>query len=60
MSRFYFLALDQRQAEMSEYLTLFSQLLEAVVVRDLARIRDVLTRYAERSCQSVLSALEAS
>lgn len=59
MSRFYFLALDQRQAEMSEYLTLFSQLLEAVVVRDLPRIRDVLTLYAERSCQSVLAALEA-
>lgn len=60
MSRFYYLALEQRQAEMSEYLTLFGQLLEAVVARDLARIRAVLTRYAERSCQSILSALAAS
>ncbi|WP_110946746.1 GntR family transcriptional regulator [Pseudomonas bohemica] len=60
MSRFYYLALEQRQAEMSEYLTLFGQLLEAVVARDLARIRAVLTSYAERSCQSILSALAAS
>jgi len=60
MSRFYFLALEQRKAEMSEYLTLFGQLLEAVIARDLSRIREVLTCYAERSCQSVLSALAAS
>ncbi|MGH8420100.1 MAG: GntR family transcriptional regulator [Pseudomonas sp.] len=60
MSRFYYLALEQRQAEMSEYLTLFGQLLEAVVARDLTRIRAVLTRYAERSCQSILSALAAN
>jgi DNA-binding GntR family transcriptional regulator len=60
MSRFYYLALDQRKAEMSEYLTLFGQLLEAVVARDLSRIREVLTAYAERSCQSILSALAAS
>jgi GntR family transcriptional regulator, rspAB operon transcriptional repressor len=45
---------------MSEYLTLFGQLLEAVVARDLSRIREVLTAYAERSCQSILSALAAS
>lgn len=60
MSRFYYLALEQRQAQMSEYLTLFGQLLEAVVARDLVRIRAVLTRYAERSCQTILSALAAS
>jgi DNA-binding GntR family transcriptional regulator len=59
MSRFYYLALEQRQAEMSEYLTLFGQLLEAVLARDLERVRVVLTRYAERSCQSILSALAA-
>ncbi|WP_296261038.1 MULTISPECIES: GntR family transcriptional regulator [unclassified Pseudomonas] len=59
MSRFYYLALEQRQAQMSEYLTLFGQLLEAVIARDLARIRAVLTCYAERSCQSILSALAA-
>ena len=60
MSRFYYLALEQRKAEMSEYLTLFGQLLEAVIARDLSRIREVLTCYAERSCQSILSALAAS
>lgn len=60
MSRFYYLALEQRKAEMSEYLTLLGQLLEAVIARDLSRIREVLTCYAERSCQSVLSALAAS
>ncbi|TDV67920.1 GntR family transcriptional regulator [Pseudomonas sp. LP_7_YM] len=60
MSRFYYLALEQRQAQMSEYLTLFGQLLEAVVARDLVRIRSVLTRYAERSCQTILSALAAN
>ncbi|MFJ3485841.1 GntR family transcriptional regulator [Pseudomonas sp. NPDC090202] len=59
MSRFYYLALEQRQAEMSEYLTLFGQLLEAVIARDLVRIRDVLTSYAARSCQSILSAMAA-
>jgi GntR family transcriptional regulator, rspAB operon transcriptional repressor len=60
MSRFYYLALEQRQAQMSEYLTLFGQLLEAVIARDLTRVRVVLNSYAERSCQSVLSALAAN
>ena len=57
MSRAYYLALDQRKAEMSEYLELFAQLLEAVVARDLPQIREVLSRYAQRSCDLVLSAL---
>jgi DNA-binding GntR family transcriptional regulator len=60
MSRFYFLALEQRKAEMSEYLTLFGQLLEAVIARDVLQIRAVLTSYGQRSCQSVLAALAAS
>ncbi|GKS08439.1 GntR family transcriptional regulator [Pseudomonas syringae pv. theae] len=60
MSRSYFLALEQRKAEMSEYLTLFGDMLAAVMARDLAQIRVVLTRYCQRSCQLVLSALEAS
>jgi len=60
MSRFYFLALEQRKAQMSEYLTLFGQLLEAVIARDILQIRAVLTRYGQRSCQSVLAALAAS
>jgi DNA-binding GntR family transcriptional regulator len=59
MSRSYFLALDQRKAEMRDYLTLFEQLLEAVVARDTAKVRSVLTDYGQRSCQLVLSALDA-
>ena len=59
MSRNYYLALDQRKAEMSEYLTLFAQLLDSVVARDHAQIRNVLSSYVERSCKLVLSALTA-
>ncbi|WP_191488843.1 GntR family transcriptional regulator [Pseudomonas sp. FEN] len=57
MSRAYYLALERRKAEMSEYLNLFAQLLGAVVARDLPLIRTVLASYAQRSCDSVLSAL---
>jgi len=59
MSRSYFLALEQRKAEMSDYLELFGQLLEAVVARDLAQVRVVLINYGQRSCQLVLAALTA-
>lgn len=59
MSRSYFLALEQRKAEMSDYLELFGQLLEAVVARDLAQVRVVLINYGQRSCQLVLAALSA-
>lgn len=57
MSRAYFLSLEQRKAEMSDYLAIFSQLLEAVVARDLVRIREVLADYARRSSESILLAL---
>lgn len=57
MSRAYYLALDQRQANMDDYLDLFARLLEAVVARDLPRIREVLTAYGQRSCELVLAAL---
>ncbi|MBH3412072.1 GntR family transcriptional regulator [Pseudomonas putida] len=57
MSRAYYLALDQRQASMDDYLDLFARLLEAVVARDLPRIREVLTAYGQRSCELVLAAL---
>ncbi|MCY0536199.1 FCD domain-containing protein, partial [Klebsiella pneumoniae] len=50
MSRTYYLALDQRKANMNDFLVLFAQLLEAVVGGDLPRIREVLTQYCERSC----------
>ena len=57
MSRTYYLALDQRKAEMDDFLVLFAQLLEAVVARDLPRIRSVLVEYCQRSCDLVLTAL---
>ena len=57
MSRAYYLALDQRQANMLDYLDLFARLLDAVVARDLPRIREVLTAYCQRSCELVLAAL---
>ncbi len=60
MSRAYFLALEQRKAEMSEFLELFDRLLAAVLARDLPQIRIVLSAYAQRSCDLVLSALPAA
>ncbi|MBT2294475.1 GntR family transcriptional regulator [Pseudomonas fluorescens] len=60
MSRAYFLALEQRKAEMSEFLDLFQRLLNAVLARDLPQIRIVLTAYAQRSCDLVVSALTAA
>ncbi|MHC6226560.1 GntR family transcriptional regulator [Pseudomonas sp. X10] len=57
MSRAYYLALDQRQANMNDFLVLFAQLLDAVVARDQARIREVLSAYCLRSCELVLAAL---
>ncbi|MBC3420278.1 MULTISPECIES: GntR family transcriptional regulator [unclassified Pseudomonas] len=57
MSRAYYLALDQRQASMDDYLDLFARLLEAVLLRDLPRIREVLIAYCQRSCELVLAAL---
>lgn len=60
MSRAYFLALEQRKAEMSEFLDLFQRLLTAVLARDLPQIRVVLTAYAQRSCDLVVSALTAA
>jgi len=57
MSRAYFLALEQRKAEMSEFLELFERLLAAVLARDLPQIRIVLTAYAQRSSDLVVSAL---
>ncbi|MBI6618771.1 MULTISPECIES: GntR family transcriptional regulator [Pseudomonas] len=60
MSRAYFLALEQRKAEMSEFLELFQRLLAAVLARDLPQIRIVLTAYAQRSCDLVVSALTAA
>ena len=59
MSRIYDLALEQRKAEMGDFLELFAQLLHAVIDRDQARIRSVLKAYGQRNCQLVLAALAA-
>ncbi|AHG41848.1 GntR family transcriptional regulator [Pseudomonas syringae CC1557] len=59
MSRSYFLALEQRKADMGDYLALFDELLGAVVARDIPKIRVVLVSYCQRSCQLVLAALAA-
>lgn len=59
MNRSYFLALDERKAEMSGYLALFDQMLEAVLARDLEKVRSVLLSYGQRSCRLVLNALDA-
>ncbi|MDG9882796.1 GntR family transcriptional regulator [Pseudomonas putida CSV86] len=59
MSRAYYLALDRRKAQMNDFLVLFAQLLQAVVARDLAKVREVLSTYCSRSCELVLSALVA-
>ncbi|MFD2643442.1 GntR family transcriptional regulator [Pseudomonas japonica] len=57
MSRAYYLALDRRKAQMNDFLVLFARLLQAVIARDLAQIREVLSQYCQRSCELVLSAL---
>ncbi|EGH29132.1 regulatory protein, GntR, partial [Pseudomonas syringae pv. japonica str. M301072] len=59
MSRSYFIALEQRKADMGDYLALFDELLGAVVARDIPKIRVVLVSYCQRSCQLVLAALAA-
>lgn len=59
MSRNYYLALEQRKAEMGDFLELFAQLLHAVIDRDQPRIRTVLKAYGQRNCQLVLAALAA-
>lgn len=59
MSRNYYLALEQRKAEMGDFVALFAQLLQAVTEREPARIRSVLAEYGQRNCQLVLAALQA-
>ena len=60
MSRTYYLALEQRRGEMSRFLDSFTHLLQAVIARDPARIREVLLSYGEHNCHLVLAALDES
>lgn len=57
VSRNYHLALERRKTEMGQFLTAFDALLAAVIARDEARIREVLTVYSQHNCQMVLAAL---
>ncbi|MEE1920493.1 GntR family transcriptional regulator [Pseudomonas sp. 148P] len=57
MSRAHYLALERRKAQMEDFLQLFARLLQAVIARDLAQIREVLGEYCTRSCELVLAAL---
>ena len=57
MSRAYHLALERRKAEMNQFLGSFAQLLQAVIARDEARIRELLLEYGRHNCQLVLAAL---
>lgn len=57
ISRSYHLALERRKAEMGQFLNAFGDLLQAVIARDPARIREVLGAYGRHNCELVLAAL---
>ena len=57
VSRMHYLILDRRADEMQFIHQLFRGLQDALEMRDRKRIRDLLQRYCEHSCQQVLAAL---
>lgn len=57
ISRTYHLALEQRKGEMAQFMLAFAELLQAVIAREPARIREVLHGYGQHNCQLVLAAL---
>ncbi len=57
MSRTYHLALEKRKTEMSQFLNAFAGLLQAVIARDPAQVRETLTAYSKHNCQMVLAAM---
>ncbi|GBL58347.1 GntR family transcriptional regulator [Pseudomonas sp. R3.Fl] len=57
ISRTYHLALERRKSEMSQFLDSFARLLQAVIDRDEAVIREVLLDYGRHNSQLVLAAL---
>lgn len=57
ISRTYHLALERRKGEMSQFIDSFAQLLQAVIDRDEAAIRNTLLDYGRRNSQLVLAAL---
>ncbi|MGY4532467.1 DNA-binding GntR family transcriptional regulator [Pseudomonas sp. TE3786] len=57
MSRTYHLALEKRKTEMSQFLNAFAGLLQAVIARDPAQVRETLSAYSKHNCQMVLAAM---
>ncbi|MNN62985.1 FCD domain protein [compost metagenome] len=57
IARTYYIALERRRGQMGQFGEVFNELLGAVVVRDQAKIRDVLTGYCQQNCELVLAAL---
>ena len=57
ISRTYHLVLKRRESEMTQCLDFFTHLLEAVMARDLPRIRTALDAYGRHNCQLVVAAL---
>lgn len=57
VSRMHYLILDRRGEEMQFIHQIFRGLQDALEARDKKRIRDLLQRYCEHSCQQVLAAL---
>ena len=57
VSRMHYLILDRRGEEMQFIHQLFRGLQEALELRDKKRMRDLLQRYCQHSCQQVLAAL---
>ena len=57
IARTYYIALERRRGQMGQFGEVFNELLGAVVARDQAKIRDVLTGYCQQNCELVLAAL---
>lgn len=57
IARTYYIALERRRGQMGQFGAVFDELLGAVVARDQANVRDVLTGYCQQNCELVLAAL---
>lgn len=57
VSRTYYVAFQQRRAEMAHFTRIFDQLLVAIQGRLDAEVRRLVESYAQKNCQLVLSAL---
>lgn len=57
IARTYYIALERRRGQMGQFGAVFDELLGAVVARDQASVRDVLTGYCQQNCELVLAAL---